>query len=115
MAPVLVCLGRIEGLWLVTGTRIDDIEDHTVQGIWEAHIKGEIAPGNVVDDVDVRAAGVLAEKGYWMWMFQAATEELTSWQDLHGDYLVVDPDNGCIWEWGTWESLLDGNPACYMS
>jgi hypothetical protein len=40
------------------------IKDHTVQGIWEAHIKGEIAPGNVVDDVDVRAAGVLAEKGY---------------------------------------------------
>ena len=29
-------------------------------------IKGELAPGDVVDDVAVRAAGVLAEKGYWM-------------------------------------------------
>ncbi|CAN5633515.1 MAG: hypothetical protein H0T55_05915 [Rubrobacteraceae bacterium] len=85
----------------MTGTRIDDLEDHTVQGIWEAHLEGELAPDDAVDDVAVRAAGVLAEKGYWTWMFQAATEEFTSWQDLHGDYWVVDPANGCIWEWGT--------------
>jgi hypothetical protein len=44
---------------------------------------------------------VLAGKGYWTWVFQAATEDLTSWEDLHGDYWVVDPNNGCIWEWGT--------------
>ncbi len=86
---------------VVTGTRIDDLEDHAVQVIWESYLKGELAPGDVVDDVAVRAAGVLAEKGYWMWMFQAATEELTSWPDLHGDYWIVDPDNGRIWEWGT--------------
>jgi hypothetical protein len=51
--------------------------------------------------VTVRAAGILAEKGCWTWMFQAATEELTSWQDLHWNYWIVDPNNGCIWEWGT--------------
>ena len=37
----------------MTGARIDDLEDHTVQGIWEAHLKGELAPGDVADDVDV--------------------------------------------------------------
>ena len=81
--------------------RIDDLWDLTVQGIWEAHLNGELAEAEVVDRVAVRAAGVLAEKGYWTWMFQAATEDLTSWEDLHGDYWVVDPKNGCIWEWGT--------------
>ncbi len=83
------------------GRRIDDLADHTVQGIWEAHLEGELAVGNILDDMTVRAAGVLAEKGHWMWMFQAATEELTSWQDPLGDYWVVDPINGYIWEWGT--------------
>ena len=83
------------------GKRIDDLDDLTVQGIWEAHLEGELAPGDVVDDVAIRAAGVLAEKGYWMWLFQAATEDLTTWQDLHGGYWVVDPDKGYIWEWGT--------------
>jgi hypothetical protein len=39
--------------------------------------------------------------GYGTWMFRAATEDLPSWEDLHGDYWVVDPSNGCIWEWGT--------------
>jgi len=85
----------------MTVKRIDDLEDHTVQGIWEAHLNGELAKVDVVDQVTVRAAGVLAKKGYWMWLFQAATEELTSWQDLHGYYWVVDPNNGYIWEWGT--------------
>ncbi len=80
---------------------IDDLWDLTVQGIWEAHLNGELAEAGVVDQVAVRAAGVLAEKGHWTWMFQAATEDLTSWEDLHGDYWVVDPNNGCIWEWGT--------------
>jgi protein-S-isoprenylcysteine O-methyltransferase Ste14 len=45
-------------------------------------------------DVAVRAAGMLAEKGHWAWMFQAATEDLTTWQDLHGDYWMVDYMNG---------------------
>ena len=85
----------------MTSKRIDDLQDHTVQGIWEAHLEGELSQNDIVDQVTVRAAGVLVEKGYWMWLFQAATEELTSWQDLHGDYWVVDPDNGYIWEWGT--------------
>jgi hypothetical protein len=53
-----------------------------VHGIWEAHLKGEFVPAGVEDDVALRAAGVLAEKGYWNWMFQAATEDLTSWEDL---------------------------------
>jgi hypothetical protein len=57
----------------VSPERIDDLGDLTVHGIWEAHLKGEFVPAGVVDDVAVRAAGVLAEKGYWTWMFQAAT------------------------------------------
>jgi hypothetical protein len=87
----------LEGEVLVVGKRIDELDDLTVQGIWEAQLHGKIVP----DDVAVRAAAMLAEKGYWRWMFQAATEGLTTWQDLHGDYWVVDPKNGCIWEWGT--------------
>ena len=87
--------------------RIDDLWDLTVQGIWEAHLNGELAEADVVDQVAVRAAGVLAEKGYWTWMFQAATEDLTTWQDLHGEYWVVDPNNGCIWEWGHNLTLVD--------
>jgi len=77
------------------------LEDRTVQGIWEPHLKGKLAMADVVDRVTVRAAEVLAENGYWMWPSQAATEELTSWQDLHGNYWVVDPNNGYIWVWGT--------------
>jgi hypothetical protein len=85
----------------VPGKRIDDLTDLSVQGIWEAHLDGELAEVDVLDQVAVRAAGVLAEKGHWTWMFQAATEELTSWQDLHWNYWIVDPNNGCIWEWNT--------------
>ena len=66
-----------------------------------AKLTVELAERDVVDQVAVRAAGVLAEKGYWTWMFQAATEDLTSWQDLEWNYWIVDPNNGCIWEWGT--------------
>jgi hypothetical protein len=33
----------------------------------------------------------LAEKGYWAWMLQAATEDLSSWQDLDWNYWIVDP------------------------
>jgi hypothetical protein len=78
----------------LAGKRIDGLTGHTVQGIREAL-------NAVVDDVAVRAAIVLAEKGNWMWLFQAATEDLTAWQDLHGDYWIVDPNNGSIWEWDT--------------
>jgi hypothetical protein len=91
----------VRGQRVASGKRIDDLADLTVQGIWEAHLKGGLAPEFVVDDVAVLAAGVLAERGYWTWMFQAATEVLTSWEDLHGNYWVVDPNNGYIWEWGT--------------
>jgi len=80
--------------------RIDDLANPTVQGVWEAHLEGELAPGDIKDDVAVRAVEVLADKGYWTWMFQAATEDLTSWQDPQEDYWIVDPKNGCIWEWG---------------
>jgi hypothetical protein len=86
---------------LVSGKHLDDLAHVTVHGIWEAHLKGEFVPASVEDEVAVRAAGVLAEKGYWTWILQAATEDLNSWEDLHGDYWVVDPKNGCIWEWGT--------------
>jgi hypothetical protein len=85
----------------VSGKGIDDLKDLTVHGIWEAHLEGEFVPADATEDAAVRATGVLAGKGYWTWVFQAATEELTSWEDLHGDYWVVDPNNGCIWEWGT--------------
>jgi hypothetical protein len=85
----------------VSPKRIDDLWDLTVQGIWEAHVNGELAKADVVDQVAVRAAGVLAEKGYWTWMFQAASEDLTSREYLHGDYRVVDPNNGRIREWGS--------------
>jgi hypothetical protein len=60
----------------VSAKRIEDLADLTVHGIWEPHLKGERASGCVVDDVVVRAAGVLAERGYWTWMFQAATEDI---------------------------------------
>jgi hypothetical protein len=54
---------------------------------------------------------MLAEKVYWRWIFQAATGDLTSWKDVHGDYWVVDPNSRCIWEWGTiWSFLPDGSP-----
>ena len=69
-------------------------------GIWEAHLKGELAPGDEVHDAAIRCAGVLAEKDYRAWLFQAATEDLTSWRDPHGDCWVVDPNYGCHWEWG---------------
>jgi hypothetical protein len=83
----------------MAGIGIDDLEDHTVQGIWEAHLRGEIARRHVLDDTIVRSAGVLAEKGYWM--YTSATEEASLWQDLHGDYWIVDPEDGDIREWGT--------------
>ena len=101
MTALLARIRWMERVLVLPGKRIDDLDDLTVQGIREAHLEGELTYNDVVDDAAVRAAAVLAEKGYWMWLFQAATEDLTTWQDLHGDYWVVDPNNGYIWEWGT--------------
>jgi hypothetical protein len=84
---------------VVHSKRIDDLTDTTAQGIWEAHLNGELAEANAVDRAAVNAAGILAERGYWTWMLHAATDELTSWQDLHWNYWVVDPKNGYIWDW----------------
>lgn len=81
------------------GKRIDDLEDHTVQGLWEAQNAGKISVEDVLDETIVRSAGVLAEKGYWMWMFTSATEEASLWKDLHGDYWIVDPKDGDITPW----------------
>ena len=81
------------------GKRVDDLKDLTVQGIWEAHLNGELSTADAVDRAAVNAAGVLSEKGHWTWMFQAATEDLTSWEDLHWNHWVVDPYNGYIWDW----------------
>jgi len=72
-------VGSVGSNGLVTSKRVDHLEDLTVLGIWEAHLEGELVPYNAVDRAAVRAAGVLAEKGYWTWTFQAATEDLTSW------------------------------------
>jgi hypothetical protein len=83
------------------GKRVDDLADLTVQGIWEAHMNGELAENNAVDRAAVSAAGVLAEKGHWTWIFQAATEDLTSWRDLEWNNWVVDPYKGYIWDWET--------------
>jgi len=37
--------------------RIDDLTDLSVQGISEAHLNGELAEAEVIDQVAVRAAG----------------------------------------------------------
>ena len=42
--------------------RVYDLTDLTVQGIWEAHLNGELYEAEEVDRVAVRAAGVLAKK-----------------------------------------------------
>ncbi len=81
--------------------RIDDLADHTVQGIWEAYRDGEIAVEDALDNVIVRSAEQLANKSYWMWMYTSASEEASLWQDLEGNFWVVDPDTGDIREWGT--------------
>jgi hypothetical protein len=83
----------------VAGKRVDDLADLSVQGIWEAHLNGELAEADAVDRATVGAAGVLVERGHWTWTFQAATEDLTSWEDPHWNHWVVDPYKGYIWEW----------------
>jgi hypothetical protein len=78
--------------------RINDLPDHTVQGIHEAHLRCEVATDDVLDDVIVRSAQQLAKKGYWMRIFMSATEEASLWRDLSGEYWLVDPDDGYVWE-----------------
>ncbi len=85
----------------MSGQRIDGLADHTVQGIWEAQHAGDLAGGDVLEDTIIKSAERLAEKGYWMWMFTSATEEASLWKDLHGDYWIVDPEDGDIRAWGT--------------
>jgi hypothetical protein len=84
---------------MVSGKRVDDLTDTTAQGIWEAHLNGELAEADAQDRAAVDAAGILTGRGHWTWMLQAATEDLTSWQDLHWNYWVVDPHSGYIWGW----------------
>ena len=79
--------------------RIDDLDDHTVKGIWEASRAGELAGGDAVEDRIIRSASVLAAKGYWDWMFTVATEDGSAWEDLRGNYWEVDPESGHIREW----------------
>jgi hypothetical protein len=81
--------------------KIDGLPDHTAQGIYEAHTWGEVATADVLDSVIVHSAQQLAKKGYWMWMFMGATEDASLWRDLEGNYRVVDPVDGGVWEWGT--------------
>lgn len=85
----------------MTGKWIDDLTDHTVQGIWEAQQAGELAGDDDLERTIIRSAGVLADRGCWMWLFTSATERASLWQDLHGGYWIVDPEGGEIREWGT--------------
>jgi len=83
------------------GKRINDLDDRSVFGIWEASRAGGLAGGNPLEDVTIRSAGLLAEKGYWRWTFTSVSEETSSWQDLHGNFWVVDPEDGDVRAWGS--------------
>ena len=54
-----------------------------------------------MEDRIIRSASVLAEKGYWNWMFTRATEDGSVWQDLRGNYWEEYPEVGEIREWDT--------------
>jgi hypothetical protein len=43
----------------VSGKRVYDLTDLIVQGIWAAHLNGELSEADEVDRAAVRAAGVL--------------------------------------------------------
>jgi hypothetical protein len=81
--------------------RIDELDDHTVKGIWEESRAGGLAGGDPLEDRIIRSASMLAEKGYWNWMFTRATEDGSVWQDLRGNYWEVDPEVAEIREWDT--------------
>jgi hypothetical protein len=50
----------------VSSKRIDDLWDLTVQGIWEAHLNGELAEADVVDQVaDASASPRLVSRLAW--------------------------------------------------
>lgn len=83
----------------IPGKRIDDLPDHTVQGIWEAQQAGEIVIEGALDETIVRSAEVLAEKRLWRWMFSSSSEDASLWQDLYGNYWVVYLHQNDIREW----------------
>ena len=92
--------GRIHDLegYLLTGYRIYDLPDHTVEGIHDAYTRDELVIENVHEDVMVRSVQQLAKKGHWRWTLLAATDEVSMWRDLEGKLWLVDPDNGRIGE-----------------
>ena len=69
-----------------------------MQGIWEASRAAQLAGGSPLEDMVLRSAAVLAEKGYWEWMLTSSGEQSSSWQDLRGNYWVIDPEGGEIRE-----------------
>ena len=81
--------------------RITDLPDTTVQGICEAHEKGELAIDDELDECILRCAQQLANKGWWMWLFVFSNGELSTWRDLEGNHWVIDPEDGEIWEFGS--------------
>jgi len=81
--------------------KLDDLPDHTVQGIYEAYHGGDLCVSGELDSCVVRSVEVLAEKGYWMWMFMSCNDEVSTWQDLEKNYWNIDPEDGYIWEFGT--------------
>ena len=80
---------------------IEELEDQSVQGIWEASRAAQLAGGSPLEDMVLRSAALLVEKSYWGWMLTSASEQSSSWQDLRGNYWVVDPEDGEISERGT--------------
>jgi hypothetical protein len=95
---------KAEGYKVKTYT-VYNLPEQTVQGIYEAHQRGEVDTTDVSDQVIVRSAALLAEKGYWMWLWTYASEETSTWNDLQGGYWTVDPDSGDIWSFVTGEVL----------
>lgn len=80
---------------------IEELEDQTVQGIWEASRAGQLAGGSPLEDMVLRSAALLAEKDHWGWMLMSASEWSSCWQDLRGNLWVVDPEVEEIREPGT--------------
>ena len=72
-----------------------------MRGIWEAGRAGQLAGGSPLEDMVLRSAALLAEKGYWEWVLNSASERSSSWRDLRGNYWVIDPEGGEIRERGT--------------
>jgi hypothetical protein len=80
----------------LTGYRVYDLPDHTVEGIHDAYTRDELVIENVQEDVMVRSAQQLVKKGYRMWTLLAATEEASMWRDLEGKLWLVDLDDSLV-------------------